>query len=57
VFDLSGRRIDETRETRPAGHGDMGWDASRLSPGVYFARLTSARGHANARLVRTAGGR
>jgi hypothetical protein len=53
VFDVEGRRVgDAIRETRPAGHGETSWDASRLSAGVYYARLTAAPGHATARLVR-----
>jgi len=53
VFDVEGRRVgDAIRETRAAGHGEMGWDASSLSAGVFFARLTAARGEATARLVR-----
>lgn len=57
VFDVSGRRVGAIRETRSAGHGDTDWDASRVPPGVYFARLTSAGRHAGARLARTTGGR
>jgi hypothetical protein len=58
VFDLAGRRMgDGTREARPAGHGEIEWDAGRLPAGVYHARLTAAGDHATARLVRTAGGR
>jgi hypothetical protein len=58
VFDVAGRRMgDGIREARPAGHGEIEWDAGRLPAGVYHARLTAAGDHATARLVRTAGGR
>jgi hypothetical protein len=58
VFDVAGRRVGDTiREARPAGHGEAGWDAGRLSAGVYLARMTARAGHATTRLVRTAGRR
>jgi hypothetical protein len=58
VFDVAGRRMgDGIREARPAGHGEIEWDAGRLPAGVYHARLTAAGDRATARLVRTARGR
>jgi hypothetical protein len=57
VFDVAGRRVGDTiREARPAGRGEIEWDASRLAPGVYLARLSAARERAMARLVRAATG-
>ncbi len=54
VFDVAGRKMgDAIRDTRQAGHGEIGWDAGRLAAGVYHARLTAARGRAVVRLVRT----
>ncbi len=58
VFDVAGRRVgDGIRDARPAGHGEIDWDAGRLPAGVYHARLTAAGERATARLVRTAAGR
>jgi len=58
VFDVAGRRVGNAiRETRPAGHGEAGWDAGGLTAGVYLARITAAAGHATAHLVRTSGRR
>jgi hypothetical protein len=55
VFDVAGRRVgDAVREVRPAGHGEVGWDASHLAAGVYLARLSAAGERAKARLVHTA---
>src|SRR5262249_45519479 len=57
VFDVAGRRVgDGLREGRPAGHGEIDWDARRLPAGVYHARLTAAGQRATTRLVRTAAG-
>jgi hypothetical protein len=53
VFDISGRRVGEAlRDVRPAGRGEISWDAGRLPAGVYHARMTAAGEHAAARLVR-----
>jgi photosystem II stability/assembly factor-like uncharacterized protein len=53
VFDLAGRRVGNAiRENRQAGHGESEWDARRLAPGVYNARLTAPGGRAVARLIR-----
>jgi len=58
VFDVAGRRVeDPIRDARPAGHGEIEWDAGRLAAGVYLARLSAAGEHATTRLVRTANGR
>jgi hypothetical protein len=55
VFDVAGRRVgDAIREVRPAGHGEVGWNASHLAAGVYLARLSVAGERAKTRLVRTA---
>lgn len=52
VFDVAGRRVGRViRETRPAGPGEVGWDAGRLATGVYYARLTWAGRQATTRLV------
>jgi len=54
VFDVAGRRVgDKIREVRPAGHGEVDWDANRLAAGVYLARLSAAGERANVRLVHT----
>ena len=53
VFDVAGRRVGETiHEARPAGHGEIAWDAGRLATGVYHARLTAGGRQATTRLVR-----
>jgi hypothetical protein len=53
VFDVAGRRVGETiREARPAGHGEIGWDAGRLAAGVYHARLIATERQATTRLLR-----
>jgi len=58
VFDVAGRRAgDSIRDRRPAGHGEIEWDASHLTAGVYHARLTAPGRQATARLVRVAAGR
>jgi len=58
VFDVIGRRVgDGIREARPAGHGEIEWDAARLPAGVYHARLSAAGEGATTRLVRIAAGR
>jgi len=58
VFDVAGRKMaDAVRDIRPAGHGEIEWDARHLTAGVYLARLTVANAHATARLVRTAASR
>jgi hypothetical protein len=55
VFDVTGRRVgDAIREVRPAGPGEVAWDASHLAAGVYLARLSAAGERARARLVHTA---
>jgi hypothetical protein len=51
VFDVTGRRAGVIRETRPAGRGEVRWNAGQLRSGVYFARLTAAGSHATTRLV------
>jgi photosystem II stability/assembly factor-like uncharacterized protein len=52
VFDVRGRKVGEvTREMRPAGRGEIGWDVSRLASGIYYARFTAAGHHATARVV------
>jgi hypothetical protein len=60
LYDATGRRrrtlIDEARD---AGAWSVTWDGrddggSSVAPGVYFARLSTAGGTANARLVRLA---
>jgi hypothetical protein len=52
VFDVSGRRIGAIRETRPAGPGEIDWQADRLASGVYYARLTAAGRRETLRLIR-----
>jgi len=53
VFDIAGRNVgDAIREVRPAGRGEMGWDARGLAAGIYYARLTTAGDQAVTRLVR-----
>jgi hypothetical protein len=52
VFDVRGRRVgDVIRDTRPSGKGEIGWDASQLASGIYYARLTSMGRRASTRLV------
>jgi hypothetical protein len=52
VFDVAGRRVGEAiHETRPAGHGEIAWDAEALPVGVYHARLIAGGRHATLRLV------
>lgn len=52
VFDALGRRTGVgLAATWPAGPGTATLDASRLSPGVYTARLVSGVAHAELRLV------
>jgi len=56
VFDVAGRRVgDVVREARPAGSGELGWDASHLAPGVYHARLSAAGRQAFTRFVHVPG--
>ena len=53
VFDVAGRRAGETiRDVRPAGHGEVEWNAAPLAAGVYLARFVAPGGQAATRLVR-----
>ena len=53
VFDILGRRAaDAIRGSFPAGRNEIAWDARRLGPGVYLARLTAGGSHASVRMIR-----
>lgn len=53
VFDVAGRRAAEPIEGLwPAGRHEVAFDAGRLAPGVYSARLTASGRTASARFVR-----
>jgi len=53
VFDVAGRRAAEPIEgLRPAGRHEVAFDAGRLAPGVYSARLTANGRVASVRFVR-----
>lgn len=52
IFDVRGRRVGGVGvEVRPAGHGEITWDASRLANGVYYARLAEEGQRATLRFV------
>lgn len=53
VFDLAGRRAaDAIRGSFPAGPHEITWDARKLGPGVYHARLTAGGEQAVVRVIR-----
>lgn len=52
IFDTAGRRVGAIRERRPAGRGEIAWNAGPLPSGVYFAQLSAGGRHATAKLVR-----
>jgi len=42
VFDAAGRRVQTLKQGHtPAGSGEIAWNASRVSAGVYFVRLSA----------------
>jgi photosystem II stability/assembly factor-like uncharacterized protein len=52
VFDVAGREVfTRTAGVLPAGTHHAAFDASGLSSGVYFARLETARGMANHKMI------
>ncbi|MEO1076065.1 MAG: T9SS type A sorting domain-containing protein, partial [Bacteroidota bacterium] len=52
VFDLLGREVAVLAEgTRPAGDGEVGFDASRLASGVYVLRLLTEQGAVTRRVT------
>ena len=43
VFDATGRKIETLKQGHtPAGSGEIAWNASRVSAGVYFVRLSAS---------------
>ncbi len=52
LIDVSGRRVATLLDAvQPAGRGTVALDASRVGPGVYFARLTTPQGVRSVRCV------
>ncbi|MBN1433250.1 T9SS type A sorting domain-containing protein [Candidatus Fermentibacterales bacterium] len=51
VFDISGRLVETPFEGEISGTQTFAWDVSRLTPGVYFLRLTSETSMASARVT------
>jgi hypothetical protein len=54
MFDIVGRRVQILlQKTQPPGDHEIVLDATPLSPGVYFVRMTSGRYTATRRLILT----
>ncbi|MEA3312542.1 MAG: T9SS type A sorting domain-containing protein, partial [candidate division WOR-3 bacterium] len=52
VFDASGRRIETLKQGHTlAGSDEIAWNASRVSAGVYFVRLSACGSSCTERVV------